>query len=190
MSVVDGTDTLANALDHVAWHRKDSQAASLLVQTLDYDIMKSLVTSTTAHAMWNQLFTMQECKANNNIDSLQKEFFELKYIPEQGISGLIDRISEIISRLKDLRDTTFTSRAIIVCLLSGLPRFYNQLKCAWDIVAKNDQTLEAVTLRLLNEEVKLRDEATEDATTAFAACKLYSNNPRISGSTMSVNLKL
>jgi hypothetical protein len=58
----------------------------------------------------------------------------------------------------------------MTCILSSLPKVYNLLITAWNLLPKEQQTLELLKLKLLEEEELLIDQtSTEDDTKAFAA---------------------
>jgi hypothetical protein len=55
-------------------------------------------------------------------------------------------------------------------ILSSLPKVYNPLITAWNLLPKEQQTLELLKLKLLEEEERLTDQTSmEDNTKAFAA---------------------
>jgi hypothetical protein len=55
-------------------------------------------------------------------------------------------------------------------ILSSLPKIYNPLITAWNLLPKEQQTLELLKLKLLKEEERLTDQtSTEEETKAFAA---------------------
>jgi hypothetical protein len=74
LSICDGTkkrlDGAATDPLVAAWIKKDIAAAGLLVQTIDHDILKALVTCTTAAEIWSGINIMQDRKAMQSIDKL------------------------------------------------------------------------------------------------------------------------
>jgi hypothetical protein len=178
MPIVDGTEKrpAGAATDPLvmAWLKKDTTASSLLVQTIDQENLKTLVACTTAVEIWSTLSTMQEKKASQSVDKLQKKFFDLKFSDKTGCYDFISSITMIVHQLKNLGDTTFNDRAVMVRILGSLPKVYGHFVTAWNMLPQAQQSLELLKQRLLEEEERLKEqEIDEEETKAFAA---WSNN--------------
>jgi transposase InsO family protein len=174
MSIVDGSEKkpAGEATDPlvIAWTKKNTAASSLLVQTIDQEILKTLVACTIATEMWSNLSTMQEKKATQSVDKLQKKFFDMKFSDKTGCYDYITSITMIVHQLKNLGDTTFNDRAVMVRILGSLPKAYGHFVTAWNLLLQAQQSLETLKQRLLEEEDRIKEQDTEEEETkAFAA---------------------
>jgi hypothetical protein len=174
LTIVNGTEKKpagAAADDAViAWMKRDMAASAILVQTIDQEILKTLVGCTTSAEIWSHLSTLQERKASQSVDKLQKQFFDLKFQQKIGCYDFISSITLLVSQLKNLGETTFNDRVVMTRILGSLPKVYNPLITAWNLLPKEQQTLELLKLKLLEEEERLTDQTSmEEETKAFAA---------------------
>jgi hypothetical protein len=173
-TIVNGTEKkpASEATDAVvsAWTKHDMFASTILVQTIDHEIIKTLVGCKTSTEIWSNLCTLQEKQASQSVDKLQKKFFELKFQQKPGCYDFISSITLLVNQLKNLGDTTFNDHAIMTRILNSLPKVYNPLITAWNLLPKEQQSLELLKLNFLEEEEQLTNQSsTEDDTKAFAA---------------------
>jgi hypothetical protein len=168
-----------------AWIKRDMTASTILVHKIDQDIIKTLVGCTTSAEIWSNLNMLQDKQASQSIDKLQWQFFELKFSQKSSCYDLISSITLLVSQLKNLGDTTFNERAIMTRILSSLPKTYNPLITAWNLLPKAQQSLETLKLKLLEEEECLNDQnKVKEETKAFTAWSLSrtrNTNAGISG---------
>ena len=161
MSIVNGSEkkpTIA-ATDPlvVAWAKKDMSTSNLLVQAVDQEILKTLVACTIAAEIWSTLNTMQDKKAMQSVDKLQKRFFDLKFSDKAGCYDFITSITMIVHQLKNMGDTTFNERAVMVRILGSLPKTYGHFVIAWNLIPQAQRLLEVLKHRLLEVEDCLKD---------------------------------
>ena len=81
--IVDGTEKCpsgeATDVAAAAWTKRDMTTSTILVQTINQDIIKTLVGCKTSAEIWSTLNTLQDKQASQSIDKLQKRFFELRF---------------------------------------------------------------------------------------------------------------
>ena len=141
-----------------------------------------LVSCTTSAEIWSNLSTLQEKQASQSVDKLQKQLFDLKFQQKSGCYDFISSVTLLVSQLKNLGDNTFTERAIMTRILSSLPKIYNLLIMAWNLLPKEQQSLELLKLKLLEVEERLIDQtAAEDETKAFTAWSANRSRPHPPG---------
>jgi hypothetical protein len=81
----------------IAWIKWDMAASSILEQTIDQEILKTLVGCTTSAEIWSSLSTLQEKQASQSMDKLQKQFFDLKFQQKSGCYDFISSVRLLVS---------------------------------------------------------------------------------------------
>jgi len=152
-AIIDGTEKRPNGDNSndavAAWIKRDMSASSILAQTIEQEILKTLVGCKTTAEIWSTLNTLQDKQALQSIDKLQRKFFELKFDGKSGCYNFISSITLFISQLKNIGDENFNDRSIMTQILSSLPKTYNLLITAWNLLPKEQQSLETLKLKLL-----------------------------------------
>jgi hypothetical protein len=66
----------------------------------------------------------------------------------------------------------------MTCILSSPPKSYNPLVTTWNLLPKDQQSLETLKLKLLEEEERLKDQhKNKEDTKAFAAWSTNRSHP-------------
>ena len=114
----------------------DMIASTMLVQTIDQEIIKALIGCTTSAEIWSHLNTLQEKKASQNVDKLQKQLFNLKVSQKTGCYDFITSVTVLVTQLKNLGDTMFNDCVVMTRIHSSLPKIYNPLITAQNLLPK------------------------------------------------------
>lgn len=155
-TIVNGTETLADAEDKEEWQAREYSAFTLLCNSVERKILTPLLQCTTSTEIRTTLLSIYEHKSSADIHELQRRFFNAKIQPEQSLADYIGKLQLILSELKDIGDETFIEDSLISKLTSTLPEGYDSFLTAWDSTPSDDRTFANLQLRLYKEEARLQ----------------------------------
>ena len=155
-TIVNGTETLADAEDKEEWQAREYFAFTLLCTSVERKILTPLLQCTTSTEIRTTLLSIYEHKSSADIHELQRRFFNAKIQPEQSLADYIGKLQLILSELKDIGDETFIEDSLISKLTSTLPEGYDSFLTAWDSTPSDDRTFANLQLRLYKEEARLQ----------------------------------
>jgi transposase InsO family protein len=81
----------------------------------------------------------------------------------------MSNIEVVVSQLASCGDTTFTNKAVIAKIMSSLPAGYDSLLSAWGSTPDASKTLETLTLRLYQQETRMKNRAAATSPDKVAA---------------------
>ena len=155
-TIVNGTETLADAEDKEEWQAREYFAFTLLCTSVERKILTPLLQCTTSTEIRTTLLSIYEHKSSADIHELQRCFFNAKIQPEQSLADYIGKLQLILSELKDIGDETFIEDSLISKLTSTLPEGYDSFLTAWDSTPSDDRTFANLQLCLYKEEARLQ----------------------------------
>ena len=166
LKVVDGTEKkpAANATPDVvtAWEEKNDHARMLIMQAVSSTVMEDLAECTTAAEMWSKLRSLHQLKSAENIYMVTADFYDYRMSKSDTIKTHINNIVQKASILKDLGQP-LTDSQIITKILMSLPPGYNSTVAAWANVPSAEQTVTAITTRLLQQKHLLNQQDKENS---------------------------
>jgi hypothetical protein len=170
LGIVDGTDLESAATDKEAWRDKQWQAYSLLCSSVERDLFGTLVECKTAKEIWDTILSTFELKTSEHKQALQTKFFEAKLLPGQLLTDYFASLNMIRGMLTDIGDKTFTSdEAMMAKLISTVSIDYSGFLTAWESTTETEQTLVNLKLRLLKEEVRIKQKTKMEISTNITA---------------------
>lgn len=117
--------------------------------------------------MWTKLSSVYDMKSEENLSLVQKQFFHLKWDCNESVVHNLLKLEQLATKMRSLGGEIPNSM-ILSRALSLLPQKFNHFHSAWDSESDTKKTLENLTMRLMNEEVRLqKQESSEDATVAL-----------------------
>jgi len=167
LKVVDGTEkkpeetATPEAIN--AWEDKNDHARMLIMQAVSSTVMEDLADCTTAAEMWNKLRSLHQLKSAENIYMVTTDFYDYRMSKSDTIKTHINNIVQKASILKDLGQPLSDSQ-IITKILMSLPPGYNGTVAAWANVPQAEQTVTAISTRLLQQEHLLHQQDKENST--------------------------
>lgn len=121
--------------------------------------------------MWSKLKLIHEQDSSESIHALHQRFYKCGLSEGESIASFVSNIEVIVNQLAGRGDTTFTEQAIIAKIMSSLPVGYDNVLSAWDTTPEASKTLDTFTLRMYQQEARLktRQKTSNEKVTAFAA---------------------
>lgn len=133
------------------FNEKDRTARALILLALDAEIVKLVLTCTTAKQIWTRLRDVHSQKSDACMWVLMDQFFLLKMEAGQKVSEYVSKVEFTAQRLRDsggkLDDTYLMGK-----IISGLTCEFRNFKSAWINVPNVDRTTSNLLQRLLAEE--------------------------------------
>ena len=155
-TIVNGTETLEEAVDKEEWQAREYSAFTLLCNSVECRVLTPLLQCTTSHEIWTTLLSIYEHKSSADVHELQRRFFNAKIQPEQSLADYIGDLQLILSELADIGDETFSEDSLISKLTSTLPEGFDAFLTAWDNTPLEDRTFSNLQHLLYKEEARLK----------------------------------
>lgn len=113
------------------WEKKDKQAKSLLLLSLDNKHVRLIIKCKTAREIWERLISVHEQRSAASKIVKQKEFFDLQMRSNEDIQDFISRAEYLYGILKDIGVTGIDESTLVNKIVSGLPRKYMNFISNW-----------------------------------------------------------
>jgi hypothetical protein len=143
--------------------------------------LQHVISCTTSNAIWTKLKLIHEQDASESIHALQQKFYRCTLGENESLASFMSNIEVIVSQLASGGDTTFTDKAIIAKIMSSLPAGYDSLLLAWDSTPDASKTLETLTLRLYQQETRIKNRAAVASSEKVSAYVSAPSNKSASG---------
>lgn len=148
--------------------KDDAKLQELLVTRIGPGPMTHILTCKSGYDMWSKLRAVYEKESNVSAHLLQQRFFNLQY--KESMSTFLSNIEEVRGKLSRLGEEIPDSMVITKVIMS-LPPAFHHFSSAWESVAKDTQTLQYLTSRLLIEEERLQANEETQALRVFGPVK-------------------
>lgn len=149
--------------DTTAWDKADRSARTMILLNLEHNIVKAVMTCTTASQMWNKLKTIHSQKSASSKMVLWKEFYDSKMEYGMKVSDYVTRLEFIAMKLKNIGEEV-SSNNLISKIVSGLSSDYKHFMSNWLATPETERTFDNLLPRLLAEESINVDSETKNAT--------------------------
>lgn len=133
------------------WEKSDKSARTMILLSLEHDIVKAVMTCETASQMWNKLKTIHSHKSESCKMILYKEYYDCKMEPGMKISEYVTKVEFIAMKLKNINEK-LTDENLISKIVSGLSSDYKHFMSNWLATPASDRTYDNLLPRLLAEE--------------------------------------
>ena len=157
--------------------KRDEKALSMIVLSLDDSQITHVENASTAHEAWETMLKIYERKSLTNVIFLKKQFYTMKMKEGDSITTHINNIITMANRLKAVGQE-LTDQDIVTSLLISLPKSFDALTDALEMLNEDELTLEFVKGKLLNREQKQNEqkETDEGANTKNSAFLMQREN--------------
>lgn len=152
-NVVDGSEVIPTdqGNNRTAWLLKDAKAQSIIVTRVSNKVMLQVITCESAKEIWDKLHMIYEQTSETSLHIVQQKFFTMQYNSGEEIASFIARVEETVCQIKQANGDV-PEKMVLTKILTSLPESYKHFISAWESVSENNQTLSALTSRLLIEE--------------------------------------
>ena len=132
------------------WYKIEAKAKAAIVNSLQVNVVRSIMSLATAREMWDRLSQLYESRSKLSINLLLQEFHAYKMTESIDMTTHISNVETMARRLGDLGKSI--DEADLVAKLLQLPPRYRHLISAWDNLDESKQTVANLLPRLLKEE--------------------------------------
>lgn len=161
----------------LAWKRSDSKAQRIIATSIGSTPLRHIVNCHTAAEMWVKLKAVYEQTSKASIHLLLQRFYSFEKDSEDDVATHISKLQNIVRQLRDIGEEVSESM-IITKVLMTLPESFKHFFCAWESTAKEQQTLENLTSRLVMEEARMSTHSTSTSVALVAKQKARKPNQR------------
>lgn len=182
LAVVEGTEKREEADDKDAWDDKDCLAVMLICSAVDKKHLQQLMMCKTSAQMWSRLTMLHQ---QNDRYVLLEQFWTYQMQEGDDITSHVSAVETMARQIEDLGEKP-SDGAITFMILCSLPPSYTFLRDAWESVPEEQQTVEALTRRLLKKESqdKTGSDEEEAADKAFFAAKIGFGGSKLNNATI------
>ncbi|KZS06469.1 Copia (Gag-int-pol)-like protein, partial [Daphnia magna] len=163
--IVDGTKTKPQPRTNDAavvtnqeaidkWVHDDNLAQHSLFNTCNEEQQRSLLTCTSAHAIWLSLTSRYQQNTAERRQSLGQELLNYKFRPDNGVRAHIEAIKLLIQQFKEAGGT-MNEEDTQSRIINSLPTSYDSFITSWESVTIAERTLDTLTTRLMRQEEKM-----------------------------------
>ena len=136
--------------------KADKTARKLIVTAVEKKPLGLLLSCTTAHEMWKKLNTVYDMKSDENLNMVQKQFFDFKWEESENVAHNFSKLEQLAAKMKAL-GSDVGEKILITRILTTLPKKFNHFHSAWDSVDEGKKTLDSLTTRLITEESRWKE---------------------------------
>lgn len=154
-SFVNGTETepdrATKADDWKTYMKKSSQAAVILLSSVEKNLHPNLINCSRPQQIWEKL---QILYGDSNIDAKQnawEHFYAFRMNEGESVAVQIERLESICRKLEDAGEKV-SEAAVISKLLSSLPSRFSVFRIAWDCTPEAERKKDHLIARLLKED--------------------------------------
>lgn len=161
-------DAAADEATRKKFLKADKAARKLIVTAVEKKPLDLLLSCTTAREMWRKLNTVYDMKSDENLSMIQKQFFDFKWEETESVAHNLSKLEQLAAKMRALGSGT-REKMLITQILTTLPKKFNHFHSAWDSVNEKKKTLDSLTIRLIIEESRWKeDEYHQEASVALA----------------------
>lgn len=152
------------------WSLNDSKAQKYIVTSVGQEPLLHIMNCETSNQMWKKLETIYEQKSKTSIHMLLEKYYGFTKDPGDNVAVHISKLRNLVQQLKDLGEV-ISDAMVITKVLTTLPLELSHFHSAWESTAANDQTIDNLTSRLVNEELRLESKYANESSDALVARK-------------------
>ena len=134
-----------------SYEKKSIQAKAIILQALDNNHAKQVLSCTSAMQMWDRLNTIHSQRSKVNKVMIQKEFFDLQMKPNERAQDFFARAENVGSLLQDA-GVDVPESTLVAKIVSGLTNQYSSFMSSWMGISEDGQTLSNLLSRLMAED--------------------------------------
>lgn len=161
---IDGTDEepnkTANLNDWKVWKKNRSQAAVILLSSVDQALHPNLINCTSPEALWNKLHALYGEASEDAAVTAWQQYYDFKITDSEPVNGQIEKFGSICNKLESENEKP-TEKSKISKLLNSLTPRFSAFRMAWECTAKNDQKFENLLVRIIREDKRLKESEEE-----------------------------
>lgn len=134
---------------------------SIIINTIEYAQYGIIRENDTPHALWKRLELFFRPRGFGTRLVLRRKFFKLRMRPGETMVEWIARVNEAVEQLRGI-GAVVPDDDILVVLIEGLPKEYDTIVTALDMVPDNSLTVAYVNQKLISEYSRKVDGADDD----------------------------
>lgn len=138
----------------VQWNKDDGMAMFILTSSMDLNQISLIENCDTAKDVMRKLEAIYEQKSEFNKMLVHEKFYQYTYCPNDTMAQHVSKVEGLAKELRECGEK-LSDTAVITKILSSLPPSYRSLRQAWLSLDSDNQTIQNLTSRLIDEEASL-----------------------------------
>lgn len=165
LGTVDEPDKETKLEDWKTWIKRSSQAAVILLSSVEKNLHPNLINCSTPQEIWDKIKVLY---GDTTIDAKQnawEQFYAFKMTDSETVALQIEKLESICKKLEDSGEKP-SETAVVSKLLSSLPPKFSVFRIAWDCTPEAERKKVNLIARLIKEDKRLA--GNEENVTALA----------------------
>lgn len=145
----------------VQWNKDDGMAMFILTSSMDLHQIALIENCDTAKEVMSKLEAVYEHKSEFNKMIVHEKFYQYTYCSSDTMAQHVSKIEGLAKQLRESGEK-LSDTAVITKILSTLPPAYRSLRQAWLSLDSENQSIQNLTSRLIDEEASLEKEVHDE----------------------------
>lgn len=145
----------------VQWNKDDGMAMFILTSSMDLNQISLIENCETAKEVMSKLEILYEHKSEFNKMMVHEKFYQYSYCSGDTMAQHVSKVEGLAKQLRECGEK-LSDTAVITKILSTLPSTYRSLRQAWLSLDPDNQTIQNLTSRLIDEEASLLKDMKDD----------------------------
>lgn len=150
----DEPDKETKLNDWKTWMKKSSQAAVILLSSVEKKLHPNLINCSTPQEIWDKIKVLYGDTSVDAKQSAWEQFYAFKMTDSQSIALQIEKLESICKKLEDAGEKP-SDTAVVSKLLSSLPPKFSVFRMAWDCTPEAERKKVNLIARLIREDKRL-----------------------------------
>ncbi|CAG5073813.1 Similar to Retrovirus-related Pol polyprotein from transposon TNT 1-94 (Nicotiana tabacum) [Cotesia congregata] len=167
---VDGTveepDKVTKLADWKMWRKNRSQAAVILLSSVDQALHPNLINCSSPQGIWDKLKALYGEVSEDAAASAWQQYYDFKIVDSEPVNVQIEKFESICKKLENAGEKV-SEKSVMSNLLSSLTPRFSAFRMAWECTAKDAQKIENLTVRIIREDKRLKGDEESETTLAF-----------------------
>ena len=136
--------------------KKSSQAAVILLSSVENNLHQNLIDNSTLREIWTQLQALYGDSSVDAKQSVWEQFYAFRMSDGESMAIQVEKLESICKKLDDAGEKP-TDAAVMTKLLSSLRNRFSVFRVAWDYTPEADRKKSRLIARLIKEEKRLSE---------------------------------
>lgn len=186
MEHVDGSyaepdsDTAAQREEWKKWRKSQSQAAVILMSSVDRSLHDHLLTCDTPKEIWDKLASLYGEATENLKEIAWEQFYNFRIKEGESMKMQLERLDSICKKL-ELAKEKVSDSSLIIKVLKSLPSRLSMFRMAWECTPEDEKKKAKLFARLIKEDERLAENEEIKTTLALKVNAISLRNKEVAG---------
>lgn len=159
-------DKAKNLNEWKMWRKSRSQAAVILLTSVEQALHPNLINCSSPQAIWDKLKALYGEVSEDAAASAWQQYYDFKIDDNEPVNVQIEKFESIYKKLENIGEKV-SEMSVISKLLSSLTPRFSAFRMAWECTPKDAQKIENLTVRIIREDKRLKEDHESETTLAL-----------------------